>query len=60
MFVTLRVTVIVPPVEYVWDMVEDEAVSVCPSPKSQAYDAILPPGDEEPEASKLTVLPLTV
>jgi hypothetical protein len=59
-FVTLRVVVKVPLVVYVCEMVGEAVVSVCPSPKSQAYVAILPTGDEEADASKVTVAPLIV
>jgi hypothetical protein len=59
-FVTLRVTVKVPLVAYVCEMVGEVVVCVCPSPKSHAYVAILPTGDEEADASRVTVAPLVV
>ena len=34
--VTVRVAENVPPVLYVWEMVGEEVVEVCPSPKSHA------------------------
>ena len=58
-FVTVRVIEKVPFVLYVCEVEGVVVVSVCPSPKSHAYVAIPPTGDDDAEASTVTVNPLT-
>src|SRR5712691_4989353 len=56
--VTVKVTVNVPAMAYT--CVAVTPVAVPPSPKVQAYDAIVPPGSTLAPALKLTVEPVTV